>query len=166
MATTKAVWKTENFEEYNREKHGDVLCNKCGQSCCVIDSAGYICGPHGLNEECVFGGYMSTHLQDLVMYRFSLCESCLAELFSSFYITINEIDYFQFRSDLNGNPQKEFKELINSFKIILGVFKTKCKNFINKSNSEYFTKIYNEIDDVTDFLESLKKEQKMDTALE
>jgi hypothetical protein len=59
----------------------DTICNKCGESCGEADY------PHGLIEAEVHGGYSSPVLCDGHGYKFSLCESCLAQLFKGFKIS-------------------------------------------------------------------------------
>lgn len=58
----------------------DIICNKCGNSC--FGEMNY----NGLIEAEVSGGYDSTHLLDGESYQFSICESCLDEIFNSFKI--------------------------------------------------------------------------------
>ena len=62
----------------------DVLCNKCGVSC--KEESGLL----GLIEVTVSGGYGSDPLSDGTNYTFSLCESCLDELFNEFKIPVDE----------------------------------------------------------------------------
>lgn len=57
----------------------EIFCNKCGMSC-----KGHLGGFNGLIEAEVIGGYDSTHLDDLDVYIFSLCESCLKTMFETF----------------------------------------------------------------------------------
>jgi hypothetical protein len=57
----------------------EVICNRC-KGPCLIGGEMY-----GLSAE-VSGGYDSTHLEDMVTYRFELCEKCLSELFAGFKI--------------------------------------------------------------------------------
>lgn len=75
----------------------EPLCNLCGLTCVlghdrIQDDPG--CGPHGLIDQSVSGGYESTAgngrgaLDDMTWYRFSLCEFCLDWLFSQFKIAI------------------------------------------------------------------------------
>lgn len=95
----------------------DVLCNKCGESLSKIhyktsigdgnfipsqipehlpmknnDNHSVFLDPgqefYGLVETEVHGGYLSTALQDYTKYRFSICEKCLVELFSTFVIPV------------------------------------------------------------------------------
>ena len=56
----------------------DIICNKCGQTCKT--NMNY----NGLLEVEISGSYDSTHLHDLALYQFSLCEKCLVELFETF----------------------------------------------------------------------------------
>ncbi len=63
----------------------DILCNKCGGSC------RYYGNDHGLVEQVIEGGYGSK-LGDMVTYRFSLCEGCLATLFATFKHPVEVLD--------------------------------------------------------------------------
>jgi hypothetical protein len=56
-----------------------AICNKC-KGPCLIEGDIY-----GLSAT-VSGGYNSTHLTDMVTYRFELCEKCLSELFAGFKV--------------------------------------------------------------------------------
>jgi hypothetical protein len=63
-------------------------CNKCGADmqkwATNVDKEKFSVGYYGLvNAECA-GGYESTALSDCVLYNFSLCEECLADLFEQF----------------------------------------------------------------------------------
>ena len=72
----------------------DILCNLCGLSCVLGCQGSQARGTHGLIEALVVGGYESTPgnghgaLDDLVRYRFSLCEWCLDWLFAQFKIPV------------------------------------------------------------------------------
>lgn len=57
----------------------EVVCNQC-KGPCLIEGDVY-----GLSAT-VSGGYNSTHLSDMVTYRFELCEKCLSKLFAGFKI--------------------------------------------------------------------------------
>jgi len=57
----------------------EVVCNRC-KGPCLVDGQMY-----GLSAV-VSGGYGSTHLEDMVTYRFELCEECLSKLFAGFKI--------------------------------------------------------------------------------
>jgi hypothetical protein len=70
MIKTKTVTVTQ-------EEIEDIFCNKCGKSCKKF------CDYEGLIEAEFTGGYDSK-LGDGNMYRFSLCEDCLAPLFKKF----------------------------------------------------------------------------------
>ena len=69
----------------------DILCNMCGLSTKLSESYNYD-QFYGLIDAVVSGGYDSTPgngygaLDDLVNYRFSLCEFCCDHLFSNFVI--------------------------------------------------------------------------------
>ena len=60
----------------------DILCNKCGRSCINDDAP----SPEGLIEVNVRGGYGSKILGDGDDFTFSICETCLAQLFLEFKI--------------------------------------------------------------------------------
>lgn len=63
-----------------------VICNKCGESCAKRTSTLGHFNNEGLIREIVGGGYGSDVLGDLNLYRFSVCEKCLWEYFSTFKI--------------------------------------------------------------------------------
>lgn len=65
----------------------DILCNKCGESCCT-DSGSVTFGPQfdGLIEVEARGGYWSRVIGDMNCYKFSLCETCLVEFTKTFKI--------------------------------------------------------------------------------
>lgn len=76
----------------------DVLCNKCGESCCPQGQPGSeVRGPdvYGLDAR-VGGGYFSSPaaggLSDMCEYTFALCEKCLVVLFDSFVIPVEIYD--------------------------------------------------------------------------
>lgn len=69
----------------------DVICNKCGQSCRPSEEVPDF---YGLIETSVTTGYESPALPDGMCYTFSLCEECLAELFSSFKIDPETSSFF------------------------------------------------------------------------
>jgi len=71
--------KEEEYREYKAECH----CNKCGKDLLIFDEDMPM-GYYGLIDAKVHGGYLSEELSDLCTYKFSLCESCIAELFASF----------------------------------------------------------------------------------
>jgi len=64
----------------------DIICNKCGESCksYVFEDGG--AQYSGLIELEYQGGYFSDKIGDGVSHKFSLCENCLAILFSGFKI--------------------------------------------------------------------------------
>lgn len=75
----------------------DILCNKCGNSC--MDKSGY--NYEGIIEYEMRGGYGSK-LGDMVGFRFSLCETCLEELFKTFKLNpLNPLDYEDETNDCN-----------------------------------------------------------------
>jgi len=80
MRTTKVV-------QQDVEVTDDILCNKCGQS--LMRPHGY--GPFGLAEAEVEGGFGSAPLRDCTTYTFSLCETCLVELFGTFKIPVKVV---------------------------------------------------------------------------
>lgn len=83
----------------------EVICNRCGNSCGTMTPASELPEFHGLIEVHVDGTYFSPHLADLMRYRFSICEKCLTELFSTFKIQpeMFEIDIWDRRLH-NGIP--------------------------------------------------------------
>jgi hypothetical protein len=64
------------------------VCNKCSEDCCLGNE--YVSDPYGLIDAEVSGGYFSKELMDMTSYKFSLCESCLKELFSAFKVPVEE----------------------------------------------------------------------------
>lgn len=92
MRVTKEVTETKS-----RTATVDVLCNKCGGSLCsnidhqrnagVIDPEAY-----GLVEVQVRGAYFSKVLEDMTSYTFSICETCLGEMFDGFKIPVVKAD--------------------------------------------------------------------------
>jgi len=80
--------KIEKVRKVSKKILTDILCNKCGNSCNVVDPPGTessdIGNYYGLIEASVSGGYCSPALEDGKTYAFSLCECCLKELFDEF----------------------------------------------------------------------------------
>jgi hypothetical protein len=72
----------------------DVFCNKCGGSCSKRDRKGFNWGLYGMIDHEVYGGYGSNPLEDCTTYIFTLCEDCLVELFETFKIPVEKIEYF------------------------------------------------------------------------
>lgn len=61
----------------------DCICNKCGRS--LGDSFGNFLGI----PDCTYtGSFYSYKLEDNKGYNFSLCESCLSDLFDTFIIPV------------------------------------------------------------------------------
>jgi hypothetical protein len=74
----------------------EKLCNKCGKSCSIdMFNKTY---DYGLIDARVFGSYHSPVLDDCTSYQFSLCESCLVDLFDSFIIPPTVYDVTAFDS--------------------------------------------------------------------
>lgn len=78
-----------------RRKSNTYVCNRCAGSLMPLvykenrpsgEHFGDNSGPHGLVDAEVSGGYHSHFLNDMSNYRFSLCEKCLRELFTSFKV--------------------------------------------------------------------------------
>lgn len=67
-----------------------ILCNMCGESMChtikTLSGTWESDRPEGLHEAHVTGGYESYHLLDLTTYAFSICESCLRQMFMKFKV--------------------------------------------------------------------------------
>jgi len=78
MRITKKVKR-----EIEEEIVDDILCNKCGKTCST--SPGCPWSYDGLLEAHISGGYGSK-IGDGDECDFSLCESCLLELFKTFTI--------------------------------------------------------------------------------
>lgn len=87
--------KKQSWEEI--PKDAEVFCNFCGLSCQLGDSDFH--ENHGLINQTVMGGYHSTPgngegtLDDMQVYRFSLCEFCLDHLFGKFKIPPRVTEY-------------------------------------------------------------------------
>jgi hypothetical protein len=77
----------------------DILCNLCGKTCKLGNSddrmnrGKLVSGKNpknnifgGLLEIEVHGGYESTHLSDMSITRFSICELCITKLTKKFKI--------------------------------------------------------------------------------
>ena len=62
-----------------RDRTAVIKCNKCGDNL-LRGEMGY----YGMIDAEVNGGYDSDPLEDTLIYRFSLCEKCVYEMFLSF----------------------------------------------------------------------------------
>ena len=71
MKITREITRTITDEEIE-----DILCNKCGESCFDKHEMNF----EGLIEAYLCGGFGSK-IGDGVAVEFSLCETCLLELF-------------------------------------------------------------------------------------
>lgn len=75
-------------KEAIKDRTAECKCNKCGadleKKSKSADGEEHSWGYYGMVDEEVDGGYGSDPLCDGMLYRFSLCESCLHELFLSF----------------------------------------------------------------------------------
>lgn len=92
----------------------EVLCNKCGESLFVLigiaqDTDERIVDTYGIVEHTYTGGYGSDPLHDLTSYTFSLCEPCLAELFKSFTIPVQE--YCRYEQDKTEGIQEKLNTI-------------------------------------------------------
>lgn len=88
----------------------DILCNLCGETLSPdkdheIAKTEY----YGLVEAVVTGGYFSTHLEDGGVYTFSLCESCLSDLFNKFKYPCKTSNYL-FSEDNDTAMLKDYSE--------------------------------------------------------
>lgn len=83
---------SENRKEWIKQ-HEDVACNKCGQTCLLFQDDVERPVTQGLIDAKVYGDYFSTKLDDLVQYRFNLCEECLTEMFDGFKIPVKKYEY-------------------------------------------------------------------------
>ncbi len=71
----------------------DIICNKCGESCIPEHCRDGNHGPgsfYGLIEASFTSGYCSPTLPDGNSYSFSICETCMAEIFKTFKIAPEE----------------------------------------------------------------------------
>jgi hypothetical protein len=82
-----------HLEDKPTEVVDDIICNKCGQSCCTAEGPDY--GFEGLLGVRVDVGYSSKHLGDLERYEFDVCEKCLVEWFATFTINPHKGEYFR-----------------------------------------------------------------------
>lgn len=83
----------------------EIFCNLCGMSC-----RGVVGNFNGLIEAKVYGAYDSTHLGDGDIYKFSLCERCLSELFDKFKLTSHLIANYIFPEDIDLIRDDEIRE--------------------------------------------------------
>lgn len=78
--------RKEQLEKYELE----ICCNKCGvdlkKYATNVNNEKFCVGYYGLIDAKASGGFESTELRDTFMYRFSLCEKCLVELFETFKV--------------------------------------------------------------------------------
>lgn len=81
--------KVREYKDVQTEVISDVLCNKCGSSCCEAMNF------NGLINAKVFGAADSTHLEDYTAYEFDLCEKCLSELFDTFKFFPKTTPYYE-----------------------------------------------------------------------
>ena len=79
MIITKQVKKEIEVDEIQ-----NIICNRCGESC--KDNSPEWTEYCGLIEAKVEGRYSSPLISDETSYKFSLCEKCLLELFTTFKI--------------------------------------------------------------------------------
>jgi hypothetical protein len=70
----------------------EILCNKCGNSCCNIPKELDYISNSGMIDCKVYGGYFSEKLEDFATYTFSLCENCICELFNQFKIPVRKTE--------------------------------------------------------------------------
>jgi hypothetical protein len=93
--------------EIEEEVVDDILCNKCGETC--FDK--YERNFEGLIEAHLCGGYGSK-IGDSLEVEFSLCETCLLELFDRCVIKPKFIDIFG--GDYEEQEETETVEETNS----------------------------------------------------
>lgn len=102
MKITKEVQETVTVT-------ADIICNKCGESCCTDDSDEMSAWRDydGLLEVGGSGGYHSKHIGDMTYFTFSLCEKCLMELFKTFKINpiFDRDDVHYVGEDTEGNHE-------------------------------------------------------------
>ena len=87
------------------EENEDILCNNCGESLLYFWGGKYITG---LKDCEVRGGYWTPGiLEDLVKYKFNLCEKCLKKIFNKFEIPVEEKEYDPLPISLLLSKEKE-----------------------------------------------------------
>lgn len=74
----------------------DVRCNRCSKSCQIEG------GMYGLIEHEYSTGYHSPRLPDGIVYTFSICEECLADIMSVFQIPAEELNLNENCPDCGG----------------------------------------------------------------
>jgi hypothetical protein len=87
----KTIVITTQIEEVD-----DIICNKCGKSLKEEIRDGMVLINEefcGLMETEVYGQYYSPYLENGQIYRFSLCEKCLKNLFRRFKIPVEKESY-------------------------------------------------------------------------
>lgn len=97
---------TEIKRDYLTNLDKEIFCNKCSMSC-----RGHIGNFNGLIEADVRGAYDSSHFEDGAVYKFSLCERCLLDLFDSFKLVTHYRGNFLFpnKNDLDYDGLKKLK---------------------------------------------------------
>jgi len=78
------AYNAEKVNELYTDKTKNLLCNKCGGDMNKYWDDDEPGSPHGLVNAKVNGGYLSEPLMDTTVYKFSLCEHCLHEMFLGF----------------------------------------------------------------------------------
>lgn len=78
-----------------------VLCNLCGETSRPLGTHNEQY-PQGLEDVSVVGGYDSSHLSDMIRYRFTFCEKCLRALFNQCKIppAVFEVSFSDVQKDV------------------------------------------------------------------
>jgi hypothetical protein len=86
MIITKKIEETKIVDVVD-----DIICNKCGESCNLVEKEpDFGKEYYGLIEQVVSGGWF---WRDCSSLTFSLCTNCIDKLFSDFKIPV-KVDYW------------------------------------------------------------------------
>lgn len=90
--------KSSEWEKESGEIYKEYTCNKCGETCRVKEGVRHgkeddRGSPYGLINGIVRGGYFSPVLSDVTAYCFDMCEKCVQQLFDSFKIPVDMVEY-------------------------------------------------------------------------
>jgi hypothetical protein len=101
-------------EEITKKEIEDIFCNLCGKSLSPDRNSDILKREYyGLVEATVSGGFFSSHLEDGQVYTFSLCESCLYDLFCKFKYPCETNNYlFNDGNSLKYYSEKELQNLL------------------------------------------------------
>lgn len=100
LKTKVSKWDEETGVKTPDEIYKTCLCNKCGESCAMAFEHE---GPesfYGLINAQAKGFFNSPILSDCTAYRFDMCEKCLKELFDSFKLPVDELEYMPWTGEI------------------------------------------------------------------